>query len=130
VPLDGIKVFVVEDDPDAAEMIATVLREQRAEVVTVNSAEAALNVLIEYRPDVLICDIGLPDIDGYAFMTRVRQMERAGGRPPVPSIALTGFVEEGERVRATSAGYQIHITKPVEPDALVKTVADIVFRRS
>src|SRR5262249_15591779 len=130
VPLDGIKVFVVEDDPDAAEMIATVLRQYRAEVITVNSAEAGLNVLIDYRPDVLICDIGLPDIDGYALMTRVREMERARGRPAVPSVALTGFSGEGERLRATSAGYQIHISKPVEPDALVKTIADIVFRRS
>jgi CheY-like chemotaxis protein len=111
-------------------MIATVLRQHRAEVVTVSSAEAALNFLSEYRPDVLICDIGLPDIDGYALMTRVRQMERARGRPPVPSVALTGFAGEGERVRATSVGYQAHISKPVEPDTLVNIIADIVFRRS
>jgi len=130
VPLDGIKVFVVEDDTDAAEMIATVLRQHRAEVITVNSAEAALNFLVEYRPDVLICDIGLPDIDGYALMTHVRQMERARGYPPTPSVALTGFAGEGERVRAASAGYHVHITKPVEPDTLVKIIADIVFRRT
>ena len=128
-PLDGIKVLVVEDDADAAEMIATVLRQHRAGVITVNSAEAALNVLIEYRPDVLICDIGLPDIDGYALITRVRQMERAHGRPPVPGVALTGFAGEEERERARSAGYQIHISKPFEPDTLVGTVADLVFRR-
>jgi PAS domain S-box-containing protein len=128
-PLDGIKVLVVEDDADAAEMIATVLRQHRAGVITVSSAEAALNVVIEYRPDVLICDIGLPDIDGYALITRVRQMERAHARPPVPGVALTGFAGEEERERARSAGYQIHISKPFEPDTLVGTVADLVFRR-
>jgi CheY-like chemotaxis protein len=79
---------------------------------------------------VLVCDIGLPDLDGYALMTRVRQMERARGRPPVPSVALTGFAGDDERVRATSAGYQMHITKPVEPDTLVSSIANLVLRRS
>lgn len=130
VPLDGIKVLVVEDDADAADLLATVLRQRRAEVIMVNSAEAALNVLAEYRPDVLVCDIGLPDIDGHAFMTRVRQMERARGRSSVPCVALTGVAQEEERQLARSAGYETHISKPVEPDTLVKTVAGLVFRRS
>jgi len=75
--LDGIKVVVVEDDADAAEMVATVLRQHRAEVITTSTGEAALNILADYDPDVLVCDIGLPGIDGYALMQRVREMERA-----------------------------------------------------
>jgi PAS domain S-box-containing protein len=112
--LDGIKVVVIEDDVDAAEMVATVLRQHRAEVTTIDSGERALRVLAEYRPDVLVCDIGLPDIDGYALMERLRAMERARGRRYVPSVALTGFATEEERQRAASVGYQTHVSKPVE----------------
>jgi len=126
--LDGIKVVVIEDDVDAAEMVATVLRQHRAEVTTIDSGERALRVLAEYRPDVLVCDIGLPDIDGYALMERLRAMERARGRRYVPSVALTGFATEEERQRAASVGYQTHVSKPVEPDRLVQVIAQFVAR--
>ena len=126
VPLDGIKVVVVEDDPDVAEMVAIVLRRHGAEVVTASSGEGTLNILAEYPPDVLVCDIGLPDIDGYALLQRVREMERARGRRAVPSVALTGFATEEERQRAASVGYQIHVSKPVEPDRLVKVIAEVI----
>ena len=126
VPLDGIKVVVVEDDPDVAEMVAIVLRRHGAEVITASSGEGTLSILAEYPPDVLVCDIGLPDIDGYALLQRVREMERARGRRAVPSVALTGFASEEERQRAASVGYQIHVSKPVEPDRLVKVIADVI----
>jgi CheY-like chemotaxis protein len=77
---------------------------------------------------VLVCDIGLPDIDGYALMKRVRELERARGRRAVPSVALTGFASEEERQRAASVGYQIHVSKPVEPDRLVNVIAEVVAR--
>ena len=130
VQLDGLKVVVVEDDPDVAEMIAIVLRRHGAEVITASSGEDTLSLLAEYPPDVLVCDIGLPDIDGYALMMRVREMERARGRRAVPSVALTGFATEEERQRAASVGYQIHVSKPVEPDRLVNVIAEVVARRA
>ncbi len=123
--LDGIKVVVVEDDADAAEMVATVLRQHRAEVIIASSGAAALDILAEYHPHVLVCDIGLPDMDGYTLMRRVREMERARGRRVVPSVALTAFASEEERQRAVSAGYQIHVSKPVEPDRLVEAIARV-----
>jgi CheY-like chemotaxis protein len=126
--LDGIKVVIVEDDADAAEMVATVLRQHRAEVITTSTGEAALNILADYDPDVLVCDIGLPGIDGYALMQRVREMERARGRRFVPSVALTAFASEEERQRAVSVGYHIHVSKPVEPDRLVEAIAQVVAR--
>ena len=128
IPLDGIKVVVVEDDPDVAEMVAIVLGRHGAEVVTASSGEGALSLLAEYPPDVLVCDIGLPDIDGYALLQRVCEMERTRGRRAVPSVALTGFASEEERQRAASVGYQIHVSKPVEPDRLVKVIAEVVAR--
>ncbi len=124
--LDGIKVVVVEDDADAAEMVATVLRQHRAEVIITSSGAAALSLLAEYDPNVLVCDIGLPDIDGYALMQRVRDLERARGRRFVPSVALTAFASEEERQRAESVGYQVHISKPVEPERLVAAVAQVL----
>jgi CheY-like chemotaxis protein len=126
LPLDGIKVVVVEDDPDAAEMVATVLRQHRAEVIVASSGEAALNLLAEYHPNVLVCDIGLPGIDGYTLMQRVREMERARGRRFVPSVALTAFASEEERQRAVSVGYHVHVSKPVAPDRLVEAVAQVL----
>jgi CheY-like chemotaxis protein len=126
VPLDGTKVVVVEDDPDVAEMVAIVLRRHGAEVVTASAGGDALGILAEYTPDVLVCDIGLPDIDGYALLQRVRELEQASGRRAVPSIALTGFATEEERQRATSVGYRLHVSKPVEPDRLVRVIADVV----
>jgi PAS domain S-box-containing protein len=124
--LDGIKVVVVEDDADAAEMVATVLRQHRAEVIITSTGEAALSLLAEYQPHVLVCDIGLPDIDGYALMQRVRDLERARGRRFVPSVALTAFASEEERQRAVSVGYQVHVSKPVEPERLVEAVAEVL----
>ena len=128
LPLDGIKVVVVEDDADAAEMVATVLRRHRAEVIVTSSGEAALSLLAEYHPNVLVCDIGLPDIDGYTLIQRVRDMERERGRRFVPSVALTAFATEEERLRAVSVGYQVHVSKPVEPDRLVEAVAQVLAR--
>jgi PAS domain S-box-containing protein len=124
--LDGIKVVVVEDDPDAAEMVATVLRQHRAEVIITSSGAAALSLLAEYHPNVLVCDIGLPDIDGYALMERVRDLERTHGRRFVPSVALTAFASEEERQRAVAVGYQVHVSKPVEPERLVEAVAQVL----
>jgi CheY-like chemotaxis protein len=124
--LDGIKVVVVEDDADVAEMVATVLRRHRAEVIITSSGEAALSLLADYHPNVLVCDIGLPDIDGYALMQRVRDLERAQGRRFVPSVALTAFASDEERQRAVSVGYHVHVSKPVEPDRLVEAVAQVL----
>jgi PAS domain S-box-containing protein len=128
VRLDDIKVVIVEDDADTAEMVATVLRQHGAEVITTSTGTAGLNILAEYDPDVLVCDIGLPDMDGYALLKRVREMERARGGRVVPSVALSAFATAEERQRAASVGFQLHVNKPVEPDRLVQLIADVVAR--
>lgn len=122
VDLEGVRVLVVEDERDSRELIKRVLEQYHADVRTVGSAKEALEALVSSRPDVIISDIGMPDVDGYEFMRQVRRRtsELGGG---VPAIALTAFARSEDRTRALMAGYQMHIAKPIEPHELVATVA-------
>ena len=125
--LSGVKVLVVDDQADARDLIVRVLSECRADVVTASSAEEALAAVEALRPHVLVSDIGLPDVDGYEFLRRVRALGHARGGA-VPAIALTAFARSEDRTRALRAGYLVHVAKPVEPSELVATVASVVGR--
>jgi len=126
--LEGLKVIVVEDEPDARELVERLLHEAGCQVTAVASAAAAMSALQHARYDVLISDIGLPDEDGYSLIERIRHLDRtAGGR--LPAIALTAFARSEDRTRALRAGFQAHVAKPVEPAellAIVASLADIV----
>jgi hypothetical protein len=126
--LEGLKVIVVEDEPDARELVERLLQEAGCQVTAVASAAAAMTALQQARYDVLISDIGLPDEDGYSLIERIRHLDRtAGGR--LPAIALTAFARSEDRTRALRAGFQAHVAKPVEPAellAIVASLADIV----
>ena len=125
VDLESVRVLVVEDESDARELIKRVLEQYHADVRTVGSANEALEALISSRPDVIISDIGMPGMDGYEFMRKVRRrVSEHGGR--VPAIALTAFARSEDRTRALMAGYQMHIAKPIEPHELVASVASFV----
>ena len=125
--LTGIKVVVIDDEPDACDLTALVLSECRAEVVAVNDAHEALGVVERFRPDVIISDIGMPEVDGYELLRRVRSLGHARGGG-VPAIALTAFARSEDRTRALRAGFVMHIAKPVEPAELAAAVASIVGR--
>ncbi|AKT43946.1 hybrid sensor histidine kinase/response regulator [Chondromyces crocatus] len=122
--LAGMRVLVVDDEVDAAELVQSVLATAGAQVRVAHSAEGALEVLSAWKPDLLISDIGMPDVDGYTLMRQVRAMSREAGGA-VPAIALTAFAQEEDRVRALSAGYQLHVTKPVDPRALAVAVSNL-----
>ena len=125
--LSGIKVLVVDDQADARDVIRRVLAECDASVLTASTADEALMVVEEQRPDVLVSDIGMPDVDGYDLLRRVRMLGHArGGR--LPAIALTAFARSEDRTRALRAGFLAHVSKPVEPAELVATVASVVGR--
>ena len=125
--LSGIKVLVVDDQADARELIERVLAECDAEVLTASAAEEAVQAVERDRPDVLISDIGMPQVDGYELLRRVRALGQArGGR--VPAIALTAYARSEDRTRALRAGFLVHVAKPVEPSELVATVASVVGR--
>ncbi len=125
--LRGLKVLVVDDDADARELVARVLAESRADVVIAASAAEALPLVERERPDVLVSDIGMPDVDGYELLRRVRALgESRGGR--VPAIALTAFARPEDRTRALRSGFLGHVTKPVGSAELVASVAAVARR--
>jgi PAS domain S-box-containing protein len=127
VNLDGLRVLVVDDEPDARQLISQWLGECHAEVHAVSSASEALAMLQSLRPDLLLSDIGMPERDGYQLIRDIRRLSpERGGK--TPAIALTAFARSEDRTRAMLAGYQVHMSKPIEPHELVATVASLAGR--
>ena len=118
----GLRVLVVDDERDSCEIVAAILERAGAEVRTCFSAGQALSTMDRWLPDVLVSDIAMPGEDGYALIRKVRarRTEEGGG---VPAVALTAYGRGEDRKRALSAGFQVHLEKPVEPGHLVDTVA-------
>jgi CheY-like chemotaxis protein/anti-sigma regulatory factor (Ser/Thr protein kinase) len=127
VDLAGIKALVIDDEPDARDLIKWVLASANAEVAMAGSAAEGLELFSKLRPDVVISDIGMPVKDGYDFIREMRSLFAADGKK-TPAIALTAFARSEDRTRALLAGYQIHLAKPIEPAELLATVASLVGR--
>jgi CheY-like chemotaxis protein len=127
IDLAGVKVLVVDDERDARELVGQVLIEAHAEVVMAASAAEARQLLETYRPDVIVSDIGMPGEDGYQFICSLRKLPLArGGR--IPAIALTAYARSEDRIRAMRSGFQVHVSKPVEPPELTAAVAGLAGR--
>jgi PAS domain S-box-containing protein len=127
--LDGVRVLVVEDEADARHLLAAVLQKRGALVFMASSAAEALETLERERPDVLLSDIALQEQDGYELIRKVRSLSpERGGR--IPAAALTGYGRLEDRMRALSAGFQLHAAKPVEPAELVAVVASLAGKSS
>jgi PAS domain S-box-containing protein len=124
--LDGLRVLVVDDEPDARELLALVLTEVGAQVIAVGSAEEAFAVARTEPIDVLVSDVGLPREDGYSLIQRIRGLE--GAIAQVPAAALTGFARAEDGHKALACGFQLHVPKPVEPGLLVSLVAKLAGR--
>ncbi|WP_373527246.1 response regulator [Nostoc sp.] len=122
--LAGLNILVVEDDDDIRFFITTVLEADGATIVAVPSAAAAREILPQLQPDVLISDIGMPGEDGYTLIRKIRALKPdMGGK--VPAIALTAYSDSENRIRALEAGFQTHVSKPVDPGELVEIVANL-----
>jgi signal transduction histidine kinase/ActR/RegA family two-component response regulator len=122
--LAGLRLLVVDDEADARDWIGSVLADAGADVRMLASAAEALQLLPEFRPDVLLSDIGMPGGDGYTLIRQVRTLpESLGGA--TPAIALTAFARAEDRARALGAGYQLHLGKPIDQDELVAAVASM-----
>ena len=124
--LAGVHALVVDDEADARDLIQRVLQEQGATVSAVASGADALRVMETSSPDVLVSDVGMPDLDGYQLMRRIRANEREGRR--IPAVALTAFARSEDRKRALVAGYQAHVAKPVDTAELLIVIAGLVRR--
>jgi signal transduction histidine kinase/ActR/RegA family two-component response regulator len=122
--LQGLRLLVVEDDPDSLELVTMLLEGNGAAVKSVGSGQEAIAALGPWNPHVLIADLGLPDLDGYALISRIRARESESSNR-LPAVALTAYIAAEDRNRALAAGFDIHLCKPVEVDELVDAIAKI-----
>jgi PAS domain S-box-containing protein len=122
--LEGVRVLVVDDEPDARSLIERLLQDCEATVTTAGSASEAFECVTRDAPDVLLSDIGMPKEDGYTLIRRIRKL--SGVASQVPAIALTAYARAEDRENALEAGYQMHIAKPVEPVKLIAMIAKLV----
>lgn len=123
--LTGLRVLVVDDEADMRELASFVLTQAGAEVATATSAMQALSQLNQSVPDLLLCDIGMPEMNGYALIQQIRKRRHDQGGN-IPAIALTAYAEEVNQQQALAAGFQLHLVKPIEPDLLVGAIAALV----
>ena len=127
-PLGGLKVLVVDDDPDARESVSLALAQCGARTAAVGSAREAFLMLGDFKPDVLVSDIDMPDEDGCSFIRRVRSLGEHG-LGDVPAVALTGYAQPEDQRRALMAGFQKFVPKPVHVDELASVVKTLAERR-
>ena len=125
--LEGLKVLVVDDEEDTRDLIREVLKECGSEVITSRSVAEALAALEEHKPDILISDLGMPEEDGYALISKIRALpsERGG---QIPAAALTAYARAEDRMRVLRSGFQFHLPKPVDSAELVTVVASLAGR--
>ena len=125
--LKGVRVLVVDDEPDARDLLTIALSHSSADVRAVSTVREALATLDQWKPNVLVSDIGIPGEDGYELIRKVRALEHeSGGR--IPAVALTGYASENDATRVRNAGFDLHIPKPVSPSDLVGIVAKLATK--
>ena len=123
--LKGLRVLVVDDEADARELMRIVLRSSGAEVMSAASAAEAFEHVEQWHPDILVSDIGLPDVDGYALIQKLRTLEAERGWS-IPALAVTAYARVEDRTRALSSGFQMHVAKPLEPADLVAAITSLL----
>ena len=125
--LSGIHVLAIDDEEDALNLLRVVLETAGAEVTTVSSPLTALERIVEVKPDVMVVDLGMPEMDGFELITRIRTHPDEAIRR-VPAAALTAFARSEDRTKALRSGFEMHLAKPVDPGELVASVATLARR--
>ena len=125
--LKGVRILVVEDEPDTREMIAHAVKQRGAKPVQADSAKKALQLLEQEPCDLVISDIGMPDLDGYAFIRKLRSLKSPASK--VPAIALTAYAGEQDRKLSIEAGFNTHIPKPITLTELVRVISKLIGER-
>jgi CheY-like chemotaxis protein len=125
--LRDVRVLVVEDDADSRELLEFLLRDAGMIVDTASSVSEAFDALMANRPDVIVSDIGMPFENGYSLLRNLRQVWLVEGGA-IPALAVTGFTRPEDRERAFAAGFDVHLAKPVEPESLLRALADLTRR--
>jgi CheY-like chemotaxis protein len=127
VDLRGVTVLVVDDEVDAQALVRTVLQDAGATAVGASAVVDAMELLTRFTPDVVVADIGMPGEDGYSLIRQVRARERSRG-DRLPAIALTAYGRAEDRALALESGFDAHLRKPVDTDALLMAIATAVGR--
>ncbi|NJL23095.1 MAG: hybrid sensor histidine kinase/response regulator [Leptolyngbyaceae cyanobacterium SM1_3_5] len=117
-PLSNLRILVVDDEPDMRDLVVATLEPSGAIVQAASSAADALQAIATSAFDLLICDIGMPDMDGHMLMRQIRSTDRQ-----ISAIALTAFASESDRAAAIAAGFQLHLGKPIDPQDLIEKIA-------
>ena len=125
INLGGLKILVVDDEADSRELLKRVLEDSAAEVVTAASARQGLVAMENHAFDILISDIGMPEVDGYEFLRRARALSSVR---VIPAVALTAFARSEDKTNALLAGFVAHVTKPADPAELLATIAAVADR--
>ena len=124
--LKSIKVVAVDDNADSRELLKTILKRSSAEAVVVSSGQEALAAIKSFRPDVVVCDLAMPEMDGYELLENVRRLEPELAQ--VPAIAFTAAARNEDRARTRRAGFQAHLAKPVDPNKLITTILKLASK--
>ena len=125
--LNGVRVLAIDDEQDALTLLRVVLETAGADVTTCSSPVAALERVDTLKPHVLVVDLGMPEMDGFEFIARIRASNNPDVRD-VPATALTAFARSDDRTKALRSGFEMHLAKPVDPGELVASVATLVRR--
>ncbi|HEY6121393.1 MAG TPA: response regulator, partial [Pyrinomonadaceae bacterium] len=127
--LEGIRILVVDDEADSRDLLRAILTRCGSQVKCSESAAEALKAFKTWQPDVIVTDIGMPVEDGYCLIKKLRKLRSKRARE-IPAVALTAYATSEDRARVLSAGFQIHLAKPIEPRQLVKSIAAAAGRES
>jgi CheY-like chemotaxis protein len=125
--LHGVRVLAIDDEPDALTLLRVVLEAAGAEVHTMSTGVGAIERIATTRPHVMVIDIGMPEMDGFELITRIRSAADPEVRA-VPAAALTAFARSEDRTKALRSGFEIHLAKPVDPGELVASILTLVRR--
>jgi CheY-like chemotaxis protein len=126
--LDGLRIMIVDDEADARELVRAILSECGSDVNCCESAAEALVCFREWKPDLLVSDIGMPGEDGYDLIRKLRKM-RSKRAKQMPAVALTAYATKEDKARALAAGFQMHVSKPIEPEVLIMSIAAALGRK-
>lgn len=125
--LEGVKVLIVDDEPDSRDLLKTILTSCGSDVRCTDSAATAMLEFTEWNPDLLVSDIGMPVEDGYSLIQRIRKLATHHAR--IPAVALTAYATDEDRSQALLAGFQMHVPKPIEPESFVTSIASVLGRK-
>lgn len=127
VVLNGLRVLAVEDDADSLDLLAFTLKQYGIEVATAASASQALEIFAQVKPQLLILDIAMPELDGYTLLRQIRNLQAANSRQ-TPAIALTAMAGNDRRAEAMAAGFQVYLTKAFDLDELITAITKLCGR--